>query len=468
MKSITNHLSFALPYAFFAFIFCAPAVRLQAQWQAFTPAIPDTVGISELRIASGDNNVAWAVTNKYMVDTLYYFPLFFDSIYYMKTVDGGNTWSAGTIPMGSEPFCNNISSTSGTSAWVTGLDVNYSSYLLHTDDGGANWTRQLEDGFAWPSSYIDFVHFWDDQEGIAMGDPAISDTENVEFFEIYKTSDGGANWTRVSSANIPANLGEYGIGGLYETSGDHIWFGTVNAADYSGSRVFHSSDRGATWTAVSTPAIYLLSFADSLHGVAYDYNTSMPRYTDDGGTTWTDLPATEPGYIVSEMVIIPGSNILLSVERVSSIDGPFRTVISKDLGQTWEEIGTGEHAGNVAFASPTVGYGGEWQSPYHLTRMYKYTGNPLVGLFSGLELDADVTISPNPASDYVQVQVEVAEPTDFVLLLHDMHGRLIERKVLDKTAKGTAQFDLSNLPAGVYTMTISSIKGCLTRKISRH
>jgi photosystem II stability/assembly factor-like uncharacterized protein len=465
MKSTTNLLSFALKCALLAFaLFLSGSLR--AQWQAFTPDIPDTVGTSELRIAAGDNNSAWAITNKYEVDSIYYTGLY-ESIYYLRTADGGNTWLGGTIPMGSVPFCNNVSPISSTSAWVSGLDYDtYASYVLHTEDGGATWTRQLEDGFLAATSYIDFVHFWDDQNGIAVGDPAISDTDTVPFFEIYKTADGGANWTRVSSANIPADLGEYGIGGVYEIFGDHIWFGAVNAADFSGSRMFHSPDRGATWTAVSTPGVYAISFADSLHGVAYDYDSFRPRYTADGGYTWMDLPDTEESYLVSELVMIPESQILLSVQRVSNV-GPFRTVISKDLGQTWEEIGTGEHAGNVAFASPTIGYGGEWQPLDHKNRMYKYAGNPLVGLFSGLELDAQVTLSPNPASDILQVQIEVSKPAAFVLLLNDLQGRLIERKTLDQTAQGNATFDISRLPAGMYTLTVSSDKGRLTRTVSK-
>ena len=124
-------------------------------------------------------------------------------------------------------------------------------------------------------------------------------------------------------------------------------------------------------------------------------------------------------------------------------------------------------AGNARFASPSIGYAGEWQSTNHHTRMYKYAGDPLVGLFSGLELDAQVTLSPNPASEALQVQIEVAEPTDFVLLLNDLQGRLIERKTLDQTAQGSARFDISRLPAGLYTLTVSCEKGHLTRTVSK-
>ncbi len=180
-----------------------------------------------------------------------------------------------------------------------------------------------------------------------------------------------------------------------------------------------------------------------------------------------DLPSIAGGLLIS-LALIPESRYILAVVSAWSTAGPFRTIISKNLGQTWTEIGASEAAGIAIFASPSIGYAGERQSTSHYTRMYKYVGDPLVGLFSGLELDAQVTLSPNPTSDVLRVQIEVAEPAEFVLLLNDMQGRLIERKVLEKTAAGNVQFNLNHLPAGVYFVTVSSIKGHLTRTISKH
>lgn len=470
MKSITHLLSSALNCALLA---CALflSTSLQAQWQAYTPVISDTVGTYDLRIAPENNQVAWSIAMKYEVGTFYYLPLYLDSIYYTKTADGGNTWSGGTIPMGPAPYASNISPVDGNTAWASGIDSNYTSYILHTDDGGATWTRRLEDGYAGASSYVNYVHFWDTQNGIVIGDPAASDTDTDLFFEIYKTSDGGQNWNRVNSNHIPAPLpDEVGYAGDYYVQGNDIWFPTfhIDMDTFRWLRVFHSSDRGASWTAANE-ACGFLSFADSLYGIGAALSGSgyVIRYTDDGGETWTNLPSI-PGGNITSIVLIPESHYILTVLISNNITGPFRTMLSKNLGQSWTEIGNGELVGNAKFASPSIGYGGEWQPTNHLTRMYKYAGDPLVGLFSGLELDAQVTLSPNPASDVLQVQIEVAEPTEFVLLLNDMQGRLIERKVLEKTAAGNVQFSLNHLPAGVYTVTVSSIKGHLTRTVSKH
>lgn len=448
-------------------LFCLSTWSLLAQWQAYTPALPDTVGSFDLRIAHGNDQVAWAVLMKYNVTPTTYAWVPMDSLLFAKTSDGGNTWTGGTIPMGPEPFASNICPINADTAWASGIDLDFVSYIMRTNDGGQTWQRQFEDGYASATSYLNFVHFWDAQNGVAMGDPAVSDTDTVPFFEIYTTSDGGQNWTRVSNANIPAALpNEYGSGGNYCVVGDNVWFPTFDFATFEWTRVFRSNDRGLTWAASNAQAGGL-SFADALHGIglgAYSNLSYELKYTTDGGITWTNLPPITGGQI-SSLALIPQSHYILAMQRTSNTTGPFRSLLSTDLGQSWMEIGDGtELASNAKFSSPTVGYAGEWQPADHATRMYKYSGNPLTGLFSGQTLKAEISLAPNPATDQMRVQIETKEPAEFILLLNDAQGRLIDRKTIDKTAQGNARFDLNNLPAGIYTLTVSSGKGYLTKK----
>jgi len=182
----------------FLITFCLFAPDLAAQWQAYTPALPDTAGTFDLRIADGNDQVAWGISMKYDVLSNGYYWVAMDSLIYTKTTDGGETW------------------------------------------------------------------------------PAVNST-----------------------------------------------------------------------------AVYYLSFADELHGLAFDYATAAPSYTSDGGATWAALPA-----------------------------------------------------------------------------------------ISGAK-----------------------EPSEFIILLHDAQGRLLARQTLDKTSTGNAQFDMSGLAAGVYTVMVSSKGGYLTRRV---
>jgi len=202
------------------------ASSVSAQWQAHSPTFPDTIGSFDLRIAHNNSQTAWAMLTKSTINPNgFYNWVPSETLFFAKTTDGGNTWSEGLIPMGPAPYPSSISGVDANNAWAAGTDSNYASYIMRTEDGGTTWTPTLGSEFSGPNSYVDFVHFWDAQNGIAMGDPAESDSELNPFWEIYTTSDGGQNWNRVGSEHIPAAQNhEVGSNGDYFVSGDHIWF----------------------------------------------------------------------------------------------------------------------------------------------------------------------------------------------------------------------------------------------------
>ncbi len=456
-----------LPFLFLLFTFLNGSA--QSTWQAYEPALPEVVGTFHLRTSVLDPNVAWTICAKYTVTANAYSWQPLDSLVFTKTSDGGQTWQGGRIPMGVEPYGNSICPIDANTVWATGTDVDFANYLLQTTDGGQIWTRQLENGFTWPTSYVDFVHFFDAENGIVMGDPAASDTEPTPFFEVYTTSDGGQNWARVSSANIPAALpNEFGIDNLFDARGDTVWFGTVNTTTYAPLRIFRSQDRGLTWEAFDSPAHWPFSFADGQYGVGANTISSSQtdlRLTTDGGETWTPLPPLNIGYLTT-IAMVPGSRYILAVLRTNNISGPFITMLSTDLGQTWTEIGDGtHHTGNAQFVSPTIGYAGEWQPADHPTRMYRWAGDPLSGLLSGKPLDAEVELFPNPASDFVLINVKTSQPADFLLLVNDAQGRLIERWVFEKTNSLNVMLDVHGWVPGVYSVTVSTVKGTAVSKI---
>lgn len=207
-------------------------------------------------------------------------------------------------------------------------------------------------------------------------------------------------------------------------------------------------------------------------GLRLDVNDSLFNYffpsktyialTKDGGATWSvDTVPMGVNPFVASYVIMCGTSGSILKEKL------FTTWISPDRGSTWKEVSTGQIASWITFLNAKVGWAGESQQLSHQTKLYQYTGSPLVGLLTPAPLDADVMLSPNPASDVARVQVRAQEAADFLLLLNDSQGNLL-RSI---EVKGVDGFDkdlnVSDLPAGIYTVTVSTAKGSVSRRLTK-
>ena len=314
-------------------ILLAALVAPQPAWE------PQASGTTErLRgVCAVSGAVAWASGNNGTV---------------IRTADGGKTWQR--VPVaGAEAldFRDIEAFQDGATAYVLSIGPGDRSRIFKTVDGGKSWGLQFTNPD--PKAFYDAIAFWDANHGVAVGDPVDGR------FTVVRTNDGGATWQKVHPTGMPPALegdGAFAASGtiLVASGGKDAWFGSGGGAR---ARVFHSTDRGATWTVAETPiaagtasaGVFSIAFDGPRHGIAVggDYRKEREAsdnvaLTADGGRTWSG--ATRLRGFRSAVAYLPGRSgrVLLAV-------GPGGSDLSRDGGRTWAAIGDeGFHAASVA------------------------------------------------------------------------------------------------------------------------
>jgi len=254
---------------------------------------------------------------------------------FVRTTDGGTTWNVGSV--GTGLICSSISALDSSTAWIA---VNNPGGIFKTTDGGQTWVKDTV-AFVQTNGRPNGIHFFDYNNGVCVGNL------NNGYWEIYTTSDGGANWVRVSSANIPAPVSSTEAGGKSNVVpienlgvGNNYWFGT-----YSGS-LYKTTDRGTTWTVThsvinSYPFSY--AFKDSLNGVACSFLAGKKiSVTSDGGHTWQPVNVAFNSPTPFGVMYIKGTDnsYLLNSSSHKGTSEPTNpgNAYSSDGGKTWAVI----------------------------------------------------------------------------------------------------------------------------------
>lgn len=154
--------------------------------------------------------------------------------------------------------------------------------------------------------FLDGMDFFDEQNGIAYGDPI-----NGKFF-LTETHDAGRSWKAFTPEVFPDNLtneaGFAASGTGIQCIDDSIVYFVTGMADTA--RLFCSYDRGKNWVAKNTPlksgdsyGIYSMFFWSKHEGMIVggswkerDYNKKVCYFTSDGGDSWFNCSKGLGGY----------------------------------------------------------------------------------------------------------------------------------------------------------------------------
>ncbi len=272
---------------------------------------------------------------------------------FARTTDGGKTWSVGSVPGAEKLDFRDVEAFGETTAYLLSAGPGDASRIYKTIDGGKSWAMQFKS--ADPAAFFDAIAFWDEKNGIALGDPVKGQ------FQFLVTADGGANWKPLAAKVLPPALSGEGAfaasGTCLVTHGESdVWFATGGA---KAARVFHSKDRGQNWEVSETPilagadsaGIFSIAFRDKQHGmiVGGDYRKpneigASAATTSDGGKTWNLLDKRLPFR----------SAVAWAKDRWVAV-GTSGSHVSLDNGATWKLL-DGENYNSVGFTSTGEGW----------------------------------------------------------------------------------------------------------------
>ncbi|MBS1535862.1 MAG: T9SS type A sorting domain-containing protein [Bacteroidetes bacterium] len=379
---------------------------------------------------------------------------------YSRSVNGGTVWNTGVVDLGATSADLEIANIHGvdenTAFAAVFPKASSPGGIWKTTDAGTTWVKQSTASFNDAASFTNLVYFWNANEGLAMGDPANG------YFEIYRTTNGGTNWTRVGStpALVPIDPQEYGLTNQFTTNGDNIWIGTTFG------RILKSSDRGVTWSVYQSP---IPDFGGGINGsgsgdMAFtDANNGLLQTdayelfaTSDGGANWTALTVAADtalkNFGISE---IPGQpNVYISVGE-DLLNSPNRgSAFTINGGVDWVHIPDTDEVdgGVVAFLNNNTGFASGFSTSAAVGGIWKWNGLDLLAN-TAFSADKLFTAYINNATRTLQVNGKnIAN-----VAVYDVLGKQVFNS--SYTSVDNVSINVDSFNSGVYMVKVASAEG---------
>jgi photosystem II stability/assembly factor-like uncharacterized protein len=201
----------------------------------------------------------------------------------LKTTNTGTNWinvSGNGIP-GTASLIS-ISCIDQNNAITAGY-IGSNTFVYRTSNGGLNWSQV----FTETGGFINAIYLSTNSgSGFMYGDPVGGR------WSLWKTTNSGATWDS-TGLYLPQAGSEAGWNNAISVNGNHIWFGTNN------SRIYHSRNYGLNWTVQSTtPEVnsYAVFFPTFLYDTSYGFagGTTL-LLTTNSGMNWRDTTAPGTG-----------------------------------------------------------------------------------------------------------------------------------------------------------------------------
>jgi photosystem II stability/assembly factor-like uncharacterized protein len=305
---------------------------------------------------------------------------------------------------------------------------------------------------------------------------------------LYKTTNGGESWD--SKTHTLMSIGLHGF----------IMFDTVRGLAWSAGQTAQTQDGGKWWFVRSNGgAVNDIDFSDELHGFAVGdarpwgeidppvSNAAHFARSSDGGRNWENVYPTWPNNWRRIHAMSSKRLLVLAAKHVfESKNGgdTWKVILEARPGEVFQNL-TRDRNGNLFICGlpgllmKSSDTAVSWTKlPVPVTGIISYATflDSLTGFFSGTDglfktttggnswvyrqTDSRIlsaSVYPNPAADFAELRIELAEPARCAITLVDLLGakRLsIVSDVLLTQGLNTMPLDVSKLPSGSYFLRV--------------
>lgn len=271
--------------------------------------------------------------------------------------------------------------------------------------------------------------------------------------DYYNTISMG--WTAISQSQISISAGYITTVESCKSAPNTIWYGTSKSLLYrldsaDSQNPVKTDISGDNWPSNAYISSIAVNPFDSSKIMVTFSNYGIPSafYTNNGGITWSDvsgnleenLDGTGSGPAFYWSYIYPNGDFY-----VGTSTGLYSTSTLDSSNTVWSQEGASTIGNVVINMIDARMHDGKMIVATHGNGVYSATNVPQVESLEEFK-SFNVSVYPNPSSDYVQVAVE----EDFTYDLYNISGK----RILSGKASKKEQLDLSMLPAGTYIMSI--------------
>jgi len=462
-------------------------------------------GSKILRSTNAGNN--W----EYVSSTI---PGYINRIFIKDTSDGWAAGEKGLICKSSNTGINWINLSDGylndifnstflnkNTGWFTGRNL-----ILKTTNGGSSWINQTI-----PQQGYYSVSFINENTGYALQG---SYGESYSGCPSYKTTNGGNNWTQLTTLYVPpiqyaSSHYLYKICFLNENTGFAVGSVRYNASinSFSAGLIFSTINGGLNWsysTSLSTIYFNDIAFANSSTAWIVGSSATILK-TTNSGTNWWTLQSPYLNINYGRVSVVDTNNVFITGYG-NNLQTLMSSTTNGGINWTGSLISSNFNLRNICFINNNTGWiSGESGLMYATTNrgiqwMLQKTptnielNNIFVNDSTGWIFGKDGTILkttsgviskiiklnneipekfhlyqnyPNPFNNSTRIKFQVPVNTDIKISLYDMRGRLL--KIITDSKYETGVYELiingDEYSSGVYFYMLSSSNYIQTKKM---